>query len=292
MSMKALITAALLLGTVSSAAAESSLLKAQARLQRSIEKKGPVEGFLEHVTSDVAYLHPDEEIITGRDATRTFLKTAYPHPKRVQQILHAITGDDSADGRVGFTIGWIEETSDTNETTYGKFIAAWKKSDGTWRVQGYLRIASPGPPSPVPDDALIVDGVRGVRDPGLVAAHRLDIAIADSQFADLSIANGYTEAFPIYAADAAAVVAYPDFFWNRAGVEVAFAGWTPDQTLSWYPLRAEAAASGDLGWSIGHGTFKIGEDRNYSKYLTVWIRTANGWRWLLDGGSPRPAPAP
>jgi ketosteroid isomerase-like protein len=64
--------------------------------------------------------------------------------------------------------------------------------------------------------------------------------------------------------------------------------------LSWYPLRAEAAASGDLGWSIGHGTFSIEDGGNvqrfYSKYLTVWIRTADGWRFLLDGRNPRPAP--
>jgi hypothetical protein len=70
----------------------------------------------------------------------------------------------------------------------------------------------------------------------------------------------------------------------------------PTQTLSWYPLRGEAAASGDLGWSIGHGTFADESSgsvqRFYSKYLTIWIRTASGWRWLLDAGNPHPAPTP
>jgi hypothetical protein len=37
----------------------------------------------------------------------------------------------------------------------------------------------------------------------------------------------------------------------------------------------------------------ISSTSTYSKYLTIWIRDASGaWRWLLDGGNSRPAPAP
>ena len=50
----------------------------------------------------------------------------------------------------------------------------------------------------------------------------------------------------------------------------------------------------DLGWSIGHGTYSFNdgqtEQLSYSKYLTVWVRTAAGWRFLMDGGNGRPAP--
>jgi ketosteroid isomerase-like protein len=278
-------------------ASADSLLDAQHRLSVSVEHAGPVNGFVPHLTKDVAYLHPGVEIITGRAATRTFLRSIYPADTNVRLRLHAVAGDESADHRVGYTFGWLEQTATSGGspvTTFGKFIAAWKKLEGRWRVQAFLRLNSGRPPSPVPPDALIIDGEPGVASLGLAAAHRLDIAIADSRFSDLSIARGYTVAFPAYAADAAVLVAPADFFWNRAGVEAAFAGWTPQQTLSWYPLRSEAAASGDLGWSVGHGTFAFdtGEAvvRSYSKYLTIWIRTDAGWRWLLDAGNPRPAP--
>jgi ketosteroid isomerase-like protein len=280
------------------AAAEpaETLLRAQDRLARSVERAGPVAGFVPYLATDVAYLHPGQEIITGRLATRTFLRSIYPHGAVVKLVLHTIAGDESVDRRLGYTFGWFEETSGAGSSTpsFGKFIATWKKGAEGWRVQGFLRLQSPQPPSAAPPDALILDGEPGIPVPDLPAAHRLDIAVADSRFSDLSIAEGYSTAFPAYAADAAVLAAPGDFFWNRAGIESAFAGWTPDQTLSWYPLRAEAAASGDLGWSIGHGTFAIdgGEtvQRFYSKYLTIWIRTADGWRWLLDAGNPRPTP--
>jgi hypothetical protein len=48
-------------------------------------------------------------------------------------------------------------------------------------------------------------------------------------------------------------------------ITAAMGGWEPLQTLSWYPLRAEAAASGDLGWSIGHGTFAITSGGNVQR---------------------------
>jgi hypothetical protein len=45
---------------------------------------------------------------------------------------------------------------------------------------------------------------------------------------------------------------------------------------------------------IGHCTYSLNdgqtEQKSYSKYLTVWVRTAAGWRFLMDGGNGRPAP--
>ena len=121
----------------------------------------------------------------------------------------------------------------------------------------------------------------------------LAASVADARFADLSLAQGYSVAFDKFAADAAILVTSGEVFWNRAGVNEAFAGWSPDQSLRWHPLRAGAAGSGDLAWRIGHGTFVFGiggtEARSYSKYLTVWLRTAAGWRFLIDGGNSRPA---
>ena len=57
------------------------------------------------------------------------------------------------------------------------------------------------------------------------------------------------------------------------------------------------AASGDLADTVGTATYTFDDgtahEQFYSKYLTVWIREASGaWRWLLDGGSSSPAPAP
>ena len=271
-----------------------SLLRAHDRFAREFELDGAIEGFVPNLTNDVAYLHPDQEIITGREATRAFLKTIYPQPRAVRTVLHRVAGQASADGSLGYTFGWLAEiTAPKNApaaTKYGRFIAMWKKRDDGWRVQAFLRLASSAPLAPVPADALIVDGAAAVVKPGLPAAQRLEIATADSRFADLSIDQGYTVAFTSYDMPESVIVTGGSFFWNHAGVEFAWSGWTPAEQLSWYPLRTEAAGSGDLGWSIGHGTYTSTAPPSYSKYLTVWVRTAAGWRFLMDGGNSRPAP--
>jgi hypothetical protein len=214
-------------------------------------------------------------------------------------LLHRVAGQASADGSLGYTLGWLEEVTTPKNapslTKYGRFIAMWKKRDDDgWRVQGFLRLASSAPLAAVPPDALIVDGAAAVVKPGLPAAQRLEIATADSRFADLSIDQGYTVAFTGYDMPESVIVTCGSFYWNHAGVEFAWSGWTPAELLSWYPLRTEAAGSGDLGWSIGHGTYSFNdgqsESLSYSKYLTVWVRTEAGWRFLMDGGNGRPAP--
>jgi ketosteroid isomerase-like protein len=276
--------------------ARASLFRAEAHLSRSLGWGGP-EGFARSVAPDVAYLHPAAEIIVGRGNMLEFLKTAYaPYLPGMRAELHRVAGDVSADGSLGYTFGWLDETRTRRddgvvETVYGRYVAVWKRQ-GDWQVQVFLRLAGSAPLAPAPADALIVDGEPGVKQRDTAEAHALTASVADARFADLSLAQGYSIAFDRYAADAAILVTAGDIFWNRAGVNVAFAGWSPDQSLRWHPLRAGAAGSGDLAWTIGHGDFITGiggtEKHGPSKYLTVWLRTPAGWRFLIDGGNARP----
>ena len=66
----------------------------------------------------------------------------------------------------------------------------------------------------------------------------------------------------------------------------------PSSTLTWEPLRADIAASGDLGWTTGtyvseataaDGTKRRGEGR----YVTIWRKQADGsWKVVMDLGNP------
>lgn len=283
--------------------ARASLLRADNQLSRAMTWGGPVEGFLRNAAADVTYLHPGAEIIVGRGPALNFLRGAYAAwQPEVRTELHRVGGDTSADGSLGYTFGWLDEVRTRRdngvvETVYGRYVAVWSRKDRDWQVEVLLRLAGAAPLGAPPADAQIIDGEPGVKQRDLPAAHALTASVADARFADLSLAQGYSVAFDQYAADAAILVTAGEIFWNRAGVNAAFAGWSPDQSLRWHPLRAGAAGSGDLAWSVGHGTFFFGiggtETRNHSKYLTVWLRTANGWRFLIDGGNARPAdPAP
>ncbi len=54
--------------------------------------------------------------------------------------------------------------------------------------------------------------------------------------------------------------------------------------LRWWPLRAAASQSGDLGWDLGG--WKNGDDPNGGWYFTIWAKQTDGsWRWMVDTGA-------
>lgn len=67
--------------------------------------------------------------------------------------------------------------------------------------------------------------------------------------------------------------------------------WNPNITLKWQPVKADVAASGDLGYTVG--TWQIsGKNRKgdpvsmTGKYMTVWKRQADGtWKVVADMGN-------
>jgi ketosteroid isomerase-like protein len=278
----------------------ASLFRADTQLSRAMTHAGPVAGFVKSIAGDVVYLHPGQEILVGRSNVAVFLESSYAEYQAGASMgLHRIAGDVSADDTLGYTFGWLDETKtrkggDVVELSYGRYVAVWRRLGREWQVGAFLRLGGNAPLPPPPSDALIIDGEQGVERHDHPAAHAVDAAVADARFADLSLAQGYSVAFDRYAADAAILVTGGDIFWNRAGVNAAFGGWTPDQSLRWHPLRGGGAASGDLAWTVGHGNFHFnvgtpGESKSPSKYLTVWLRTPAGWRFLIDGGNSRPA---
>ena len=66
----------------------------------------------------------------------------------------------------------------------------------------------------------------------------------------------------------------------------------PNFTLSWEPMRADIAASGDLGWTTGlYVSEGIGPDgeprRGQGRYVTIWRKEADGsWKVVMDLGNP------
>jgi ketosteroid isomerase-like protein len=66
--------------------------------------------------------------------------------------------------------------------------------------------------------------------------------------------------------------------------------------LVWEPRTGDVAASGELGWLTGPGTFinHAAEDRTprYSNYMSVWRKEPDGrWRVFIDLGTTLKAPA-
>ncbi len=60
---------------------------------------------------------------------------------------------------------------------------------------------------------------------------------------------------------------------------------TPKLTLEWWPVYADIARSGDMGWTTGPSRRTRGDRIGYGNFATVWKKQPDGsWRWLMDHG--------
>ena len=70
--------------------------------------------------------------------------------------------------------------------------------------------------------------------------------------------------------------------------------WPEGTTLTWTPVKAEMAASGDLGYTYGNYVYtaKNKEGKlvaNHGKYTSIWKKQKNGqWKVVVDMGNSSP----
>jgi ketosteroid isomerase-like protein len=282
------------------------LFAADADLADSIARLGPIDGLLAAMRDDAIYLAEEIAILRGKDGISALQKS--DAARSAPMISAALAGGDaSADGRFGFTFGWLQAPSRAagearlNDATY---VAAWTRDGASrpFRVAAYYTRASSGPHRPARDGfPLLVggSGASGVPHPGDVEEQKQSLRRTDAEFAAYSVAHGYTLAFAAYAAE----VTMPFgrsfvFLVGRREVLEFYKGWTPAEVLEWTPIFADASGSGDLGYTAGTSvTTKNDPDgtvhRAYNKYLSIWARRADGsWKYVADGGASAPAPSP
>ena len=108
------------------------------------------------------------------------------------------------------------------------------------------------------------------------------------------------EAFLFYAAENVIKMKEKQFpNMNKDDMRKDFENFNPATApiLSWEPVRAEMAESGDLGYTFGNWIIK-GKDESgnikegYGVYVTIWKKQNDGsWKFVLDGGNSTPPPA-
>jgi ketosteroid isomerase-like protein len=153
-------------------------------------------------------------------------------------------------------------------------------------------------------------GLRGVATaafalvPALVAGQsppaeraRAELLKTDVEFSETAQKLGIAEAFVKYADPGATMLPANEHAVTGAdGIRKQFAAMRAGTTLEWKPYKAEAAASGDLGYTLG--TYEMrstGDDGSpvvrYGKYCSVWKKQKDGrWKWVVDVGTPSPPP--
>ena len=262
-----------------------ALLAADSAHARAVGAAGLAQGFASYLTDHAVYLEPDTAYIQGKYRIREFLAT---RPAGASLRLHPARAGVSADGAVGYVIGWTEISAPGSPGRHGKYIAFWRKqADGSWKVEAWNRSGAPdGPPAPLP--ALAEPQQRHGRTVDEATATRALLGV-DSAFAAASVARGAADAFSTYAAPhAVSLGGGKDFVVGREAVGREQAG-PPGQVLDWKPALVGVGPLGDLGWTVGTFVFTPAgpPPRSFhGKYLTVWQRVEPGsWQFVADGGS-------
>jgi ketosteroid isomerase-like protein len=288
------IPAALLASAIPAAAqmdlfaARESLRAADHAASAAAETRGLAEGLMPHLADSADVLIPGAVLVRGRESAATALRTSPFAETRLK--LAPVRIDVSADGRSGYTYGGATRFA-ADSSSPARYIAYWIREGVEWKIAAFHYNLSPEPVTPPPAGFFPEPAATGISHVEAdVAAALRQIMQADRDFAALAAAQNPGVAFATFAAPDGALLGGE---YGPEAIRAAFAG--GGGTLEWGPVAGAMAATGDLGYTVGTAVRRGADGRvGYTKYLTVWRRQPNGaWRWVVDGGNPRPAdPSP
>lgn len=134
------------------------------------------------------------------------------------------------------------------------------------------------------------------------AGPKEEVLATDKTFSELSVTKGSNAAFLAYMADDARIFGTgnePPIHGKPEAVKRFKTSGNGDpkvNVLSWVPDHAEASGDGTLAYTDGHWLFegvdgKGGHLHLTGHYVTVWRKTAGGWKFISDIGTTDPKPA-
>lgn len=114
----------------------------------------------------------------------------------------------------------------------------------------------------------------------------------DESMSEMAVKEGFQKTLLVFADDSLIKPEQGSFpVIGKKALEENWRGKDDFNNLSWKPFRAEAATSGDLGYTIGNWKMVTPDTTYYGNYYTIWKRQPDGkWKWIVDGGNDTPAP--
>ncbi len=119
-----------------------------------------------------------------------------------------------------------------------------------------------------------------------------EIISTDKAMSDLAVQEGFLKAILYYADDNITKLndgQYPII--GKREYEKIYGNKSGSKSITWEPLYAEVAKSGELGYTWGNWKFAGKDTTIYGNYFTVWKKQNDGkWKVALDGGNTTPPP--
>ena len=239
----------------------------------------------------LALLFENAPVVAGK-ANVLALLGAQPQLQRGRVQWQTEHLEVSRDSTVGVTWGVLTVgPASGGAHRFGRYITGWRREAGAWRLTAMAWIGVTRP-----DSTVIPAGMATGAPADGIPARAAGPADADRAFAARGRVAGAPVAFEEFASEHA--IGFGPWSLD-VGPRAIRAGFGPGAAASewiWGPVLADAAESGDLGWTIGEATITpkgAPEGRapqpGRSKYLTLWKREDAGWRYIADGGNSRPA---
>lgn len=275
--------------------ARQALIEAGNGVSAAIAANGVAQGLGAALASNAVVLFPRKDAIRGREEAATFLAGDPLAPSALSW--EVIFADVSADASHGFTWSQGSFTIDLGAGATplpGFFLTYWRRTEsGTWKIAAFVLNRGEPQTEPFPKGFGTPDKKHGKPfHRGDVKDFKRQLLAVDAAFSAGSVKNGSGPAFERFAAPKAIAVGGPLLFGPEA-IGEAFTS-EPGDVISWGPRFVDAAASGDLGFTVGDASFDLAASPDfYTKYLTIWQRQKNGkWRFIANLGNSRPAPVP
>jgi ketosteroid isomerase-like protein len=281
-----------LLALAASAARAQEALDDLLAADRALSSLGLVEAVRRAGAPKIALIYPGAPVVVGREAAFQLLDN--------QAALRTIGlrwvplyGAVSADGKFGVTYGvtGIIDAEQTAAATqrFGKYISAWQRDAGGWRMVAHAQIGLLPPSYFVTPPGFRVPALSPIARTGPAA----DMARADSAFSAMAARDGAPAAFAFYAApDGILFPSSGELVRGADGIRRLMAA-GPQSAWAWRPVVAVASAGGDIGFTVGEASITPASGPAvYTKYLSLWRRDPDGRiRYIVDGGNVRPGPA-
>jgi ketosteroid isomerase-like protein len=250
-----------------------------------------VTGLTRMFSPDVVMLAPTG-VVRGAAEAETALRKNPDNPRSRAQWT-PIRGGVSADGEQGFTYGYMTMTRADGSVLPGKYVAYWRRTPMGWRVAAYKR-APRAAGSVTLDERPPAVPPAGTRANALESArYAAELQQVEREFSR-DAQSGFGAASRKYAAPDAAHMGGPDhasFLFGPEEIARPVDGAPrPGVTTTWEAADAMAAASGDLGVTIGTITTVVAATdstesrRNDVPYFTVWRRDGPGapWQFIVE----------
>jgi ketosteroid isomerase-like protein len=256
-------------------------LGAMAETEREFARTATIKGwrdaFLDFFADDAIAFDP--AATPAKDRLRKQPSKPF---SEIELVWEPRLGDVAASGDLGWLTGpstSINHTSEDKKPRHGCYLSIWRKqADGRWRVFIDVGADSPAPVPFAPGFTRIAIGGRYAGKDGKEAAGK-SLVEADRELNARIAADGAARAIGTRVAASSRL--HRPGFTPIAGAD-AIAAWLNEHstTAEARDSAAEAAASGDFGYS--YGTFDVKAPKPQSgAYVRIWNRDASGRWWLM-----------